>query len=130
MLWCFQTKTTILLNIIEWFWYGSTLERGQLTPPTLYNVHMKIECKNKETSSSDILSIFLDWAFISNRRQVFHNVWSNMNYFGKIGWALPMSPSRLVDRRCFFLNLNNSFLDRNFCLSLFVPILQVGIVEY
>jgi hypothetical protein len=77
------------------------------------------------------LSIFIDWTSISNRRQVFHTVGSNLSCFGKIGWAPPVS--RIWPAAGAFSNLNielnNSPLDRNLRQWLFIPILQVGTVK-
>jgi hypothetical protein len=77
------------------------------------------------------LSIFIDWRSISNRRQVFYTVGSNLSCFGKIGWALPVSPIWPAGGACSNLNieLNNSSLDSNLRQWLFVPILQVGTVK-
>jgi hypothetical protein len=78
------------------------------------------------------LSIFVDWSSISNRRQVFYTVGSNLSCFETIGWAPPpVSPSRPTNNAFSnpYIKLNYSSLDRNLHQRLFIPILQVEKVE-
>jgi hypothetical protein len=73
------------------------------------------------------LSIFLDWASISNYRHVFHTVRSNFSCFINIGWAP-------ADRwRTFFslnyIKPNKLFPDLDVRRRLLVLILHMGIIE-